>query len=41
MSELSSLLLDHAIDYDGIATSRRRNFSQLSAALPEFAMFRE
>jgi hypothetical protein len=41
MSELSSLLLDHANDYESIAASRRRNFSQLAAALPEFAMFRE
>jgi hypothetical protein len=41
MSELSSLLLDHAIDYGGIAASRRRNFSRLAVALPEFALFRE
>ena len=41
MSELSSLLLDHANDYGGISASRRQNFSQLAAALPEFAMFCE
>jgi dTDP-4-amino-4,6-dideoxygalactose transaminase len=41
MSELSSLLLDHAIDYQDIARKRRRNFSHLAAALPKFAMFRE
>jgi hypothetical protein len=41
MSELSSLLLDHAVDYQGIAADRRRNFGRLAAALPEFALFRE
>lgn len=41
MSELSSLLLDHAIDYAVIAESRRRNFSEFAAALPEFALFPE
>ena len=41
MSELSSLLLDHCVDYEVSAASRRRNFSLLAAALPEFAVFRE
>jgi hypothetical protein len=41
MSELSSLLLDHAVDYQGIAADRRRNFSRLAVALPGFALFRE
>jgi hypothetical protein len=40
MSELSSLLLDYGIDCESIAERRRRNFSQLAAALPEFAVFR-
>ena len=41
MSELCSLLLDQAYDYGAIAADRRRNFGQLAAALPEFALFRE
>jgi dTDP-4-amino-4,6-dideoxygalactose transaminase len=41
MSELSSLLLDHAMDYQGIAEFRRRNFRWLAAALPDFALFHE
>jgi len=41
MSELSSLLLDHAFDYECITATRRRNFNQLAAALPEFALFLE
>lgn len=41
MSELSSMILDHAVDYEGIATMRRRNFNRLASALPEFALFHE
>ena len=41
MSELSSLLMDQAFDYEEIVSKRRCNFKRLATALPEFAIFSE